>query len=157
MRRSGPILALAAATLMGGCAYDPYTRSYEPCCYFYPYGYYGYPPPTAVPYGYPPGAYGAPPPQSPPPPQPGAGYGPAPPGPRPGPTGAAPHIGLAERFAAANTTHDGRLTREQAAAGMPMVARRFDAIDVGHKGYVTLPEIRAFLAQRRPQGATRED
>jgi len=57
---------------------------------------------------------------------------------------------LAARFAAANTTHDGRLTREQAeAGGMKMVARYFDAIDVSHRGYVTLPEIRAFAQAHR--------
>ncbi|MBC8862924.1 EF-hand domain-containing protein, partial [Escherichia coli] len=32
---------------------------------------------------------------------------------------------LQTRFANANTTHDGKLTREQAAAGMPMVAQHF--------------------------------
>ena len=49
-------------------------------------------------------------------------------------------------------TNDGRLTREQAEADMPMVARNFDAIDVEGKGYVTLPELQAFLAQRRVAG-----
>jgi hypothetical protein len=151
MRRSGPILALAAAVL-GGCAYDPYTGTYVPCCayYGYPYGYYRYPAP------YDPGVY----PPGPPPGQPGAEYAPAPgpppgpPGQPAGPPGAPAHGGgLAQRFAAANVTHDGRLTREQAAAGMPNVARQFDAIDTAHKGYVTLEEIRAFMAQRRPQGA----
>ena len=56
------------------------------------------------------------------------------------------------RFAAANVTNDGRLTREQAEAAMPLVAQNFEAIDVGGKGYVTLPEIRAFMAQRRAAG-----
>ena len=51
-------------------------------------------------------------------------------------------------------THDGRLTREQAQAGMPMVARNFATIDVEHKGYVTLPEIRTFAAERRVRGQT---
>jgi hypothetical protein len=32
---------------------------------------------------------------------------------------------------------------------MPFVAQNFDAIDVEGKGYVTLEEIRAFLAERR--------
>ena len=60
--------------------------------------------------------------------------------------------GLAQRFATANVTHDGRLTREQAETGMPRVARNFDSIDIEHKGYVTLPEIRAFAAERRAAG-----
>ena len=96
---------------------------------------------TAPPPGQP-GAYPPSPPESEPlpPPRPGAAaYPPGPPG------------GLRQRFAVANVTHDGRLTREQAQADMPMVARHFAAIDVDHKGYVTLPEIREFAAQRRAE------
>lgn len=52
------------------------------------------------------------------------------------------------RFASANTTRDGKLTREQAAAGMPMVASHFDEIDTRHDGYVTLPQIEAFARER---------
>jgi hypothetical protein len=55
---------------------------------------------------------------------------------------------LQTRFANANTTRDGKLTREQAQAGMPMVARHFDEIDTHHAGYLTLPQIEAFMAQR---------
>jgi hypothetical protein len=55
---------------------------------------------------------------------------------------------LQGRFASANTTQDGKLTRQQAAAGMPMVARYFDAIDTTKSGYVTLPQIEAFMQQR---------
>jgi len=55
---------------------------------------------------------------------------------------------LQTRFANANTTHDGKLTRTQAAAGMPMVAKHFDEIDTQRAGYVTLPQIEAFMAQR---------
>jgi hypothetical protein len=55
---------------------------------------------------------------------------------------------LQSRFAAANTTQDGKLTRQQAAAGMPMVARYFDQIDTARAGYVTLPQIEAFMQQR---------
>ena len=63
---------------------------------------------------------------------------------------------LALRFAAANVTNDGRLTRQQAAAGMPLVAQNFDAIDIDGKGYVTLAEIQAFMAQRRAAGGQPE-
>jgi hypothetical protein len=60
-----------------------------------------------------------------------------------------------ERFQSANTTGDGHLTLAQAQAGhMPMIVRNFDAIDVQHKGYVTLQDIRAYRQQMR---ATRED
>jgi hypothetical protein len=34
---------------------------------------------------------------------------------------------------------------------MPLVAQNFDAIDIDRKGYVTLPEVRAFAVQRRAE------
>ncbi|WP_028227990.1 EF-hand domain-containing protein [Paraburkholderia ferrariae] len=55
---------------------------------------------------------------------------------------------LQTRFASANTTHDGRLTRAQAQAGMPMVARHFDEIDTQQQGYVTLAQIEDFMRQK---------
>jgi hypothetical protein len=64
------------------------------------------------------------------------------------------------RFEAANTTHDGHLTLEQAQAGhLPMIAKNFSAIDKDGKGYVTLSDIQAWrharAEQRRAtQGAT---
>jgi hypothetical protein len=138
MRRIAALLALTlVASVLAGCVYDPYTGTWVPCCNYYGNPYYRYPyyryPPPYYPYGYPPGPY-MPPPQ----PQPGAyrQQGDA----------------LSQRFAAANVTHDGRLTREQAAAGMPLVAQDFDAIDLDRKGYVTLPEVRAFAAQRADAG-----
>ncbi|MDE2199908.1 MAG: hypothetical protein KGJ41_12890 [Rhodospirillales bacterium] len=55
-----------------------------------------------------------------------------------------------QRFARANTTHDGHLTREQAQAGrMRAVVSHFDAIDRGHKGYVTEADLRAYAKARR--------
>jgi hypothetical protein len=56
---------------------------------------------------------------------------------------------LQERFAAANTTHDGKLTKQQAELGMPRVAQHFDQIDTQKVGYVTLPQIEQFLATQR--------
>jgi hypothetical protein len=148
MRRGAAILALTAAALaLGGCVYDPYSGLLLPCCGYYGYGYgYGYPyayryPAPYSPYGYPTGPYGAP----------QAGQ----PSPYQGQPGAATSLQggtLAQRFAAANVTHDGRLTREQAQAGMPLVAENFDAIDIDQKGYVTLPEIRTFVARQRAAG-----
>ncbi|WP_322032543.1 EF-hand domain-containing protein [Paraburkholderia sp. J76] len=55
---------------------------------------------------------------------------------------------LQGRFAAANTTHDGKLTREQAQAGMPMVAQHFDEIDAQKAGFVTLAQIEDFMRAR---------
>jgi hypothetical protein len=51
-----------------------------------------------------------------------------------------------EQFRAANTTHDGKLTPQQAEAGnMPFVAKHFSEIDTTNKGYVTLREIGAYI------------
>ena len=141
MRRGAATLALAVgAWLLGGCVYDPYTGMLQPCCSYYPYAY-RYPAPY-YPYGYPAGPYGALPMA-----QPGAYQG---------SQGAAAYSAqgdtLAQYFAAANVTHDGRLTRQQAAAGMPWVEQNFDAIDFDQKGYATLPEIRAFEARQRTAG-----
>jgi hypothetical protein len=54
-----------------------------------------------------------------------------------------------ERFTAANTTHDGHLTLDQAKTGYRTVARHFAAIDTGHKGYVTEDDIRAWEKAQR--------
>ncbi|MEM5386504.1 EF-hand domain-containing protein [Paraburkholderia phymatum] len=55
---------------------------------------------------------------------------------------------LQQRFAAANTTHDGKLTLAQAQTGMPRVAQHFGEIDTQKQGYVTLGQIEQFMAQR---------
>ncbi len=58
------------------------------------------------------------------------------------------------KFEAANTTHDGRLTREQAqAGGLAGIAYHFNQIDADHKGYLTLQDIKAFRRARRAQMA----
>lgn len=54
---------------------------------------------------------------------------------------------IAERFAAADTNHDGQLTLAEAEAGMPRVAANFNKIDADQSGMVTLAEIQA-LADR---------
>ena len=54
---------------------------------------------------------------------------------------------IAERFAAADTNHDGKLTLAEAEAGMPRVAANFSKIDADGSGTVTLAEIEA-LADR---------
>ena len=60
------------------------------------------------------------------------------------PVHAATHLSLHQRFEQANTTHDGHLTLEQAKLGMKSVARKFDAMDKDHKGYVTEADIHAY-------------
>ena len=54
------------------------------------------------------------------------------------------------RFEAANTTHDGKLTLDQAkAANMVRIVRNFDAIDAQHRGYVTMQDIAAYRRAQR--------
>jgi Ca2+-binding EF-hand superfamily protein len=52
------------------------------------------------------------------------------------------------KFQAADVNHDGKLTLEEAKAGMPRVAKAFDKIDVEKRGYVTLEQIQAFVGKR---------
>jgi hypothetical protein len=63
---------------------------------------------------------------------------------------------MAERFNAADSNHDGKLSLDEAKAGMPMVARRFDEIDTGHTGAVTLDQLNAYaqahMGQRQHGG-----
>lgn len=65
---------------------------------------------------------------------------------------------IEERFTAANTTHDGKLTLEQARSGrLRAVARDFDQIDSTKRGYVTIEEIKAHQSsQRAARRAARE-
>lgn len=51
---------------------------------------------------------------------------------------------LAERFKMADVNHDGKLTREEAQAGMPGAYNHFDKIDRKNKGYVTEKEVGAY-------------
>ena len=57
---------------------------------------------------------------------------------------------LQQHFDAANTTHDGHLTKEQAsAAKWTYVNKHFDAMDTAHKGFVTVSDVHAFSATAR--------
>jgi hypothetical protein len=57
---------------------------------------------------------------------------------------------LAQRFAAANATHDGHLTRDQAtAAKWHYIIHHFTQIDAGDKGYITMDDIHAFAKAQR--------
>jgi Ca2+-binding EF-hand superfamily protein len=55
---------------------------------------------------------------------------------------------IAAMFQAADVKYDGKLTLEEAKAGMPRVAEAFDTIDVEKKGYLSLEQIQAFAAKR---------
>jgi hypothetical protein len=54
------------------------------------------------------------------------------------------HLTMEQRFQAANVTHDGHLTEEQAETGYKSVAKHFAAIDKDKKGYVTEDDIHAY-------------
>ena len=56
---------------------------------------------------------------------------------------------LQKRFAAADKNGDGKLTRDEAQAGMPMVYKHFDEIDKAKAGSVSMADIAAFARDRR--------
>ena len=60
-----------------------------------------------------------------------------------------PRVSMDQRFANANTTHDGHLTLEQAKAGYPTVAKHFTQIDTAKRGYITEDDIRAWEKAER--------
>ena len=63
-----------------------------------------------------------------------------------------PHHGRVtwtQKFAQANSTHDGHLTAEQAKAGYSSLFRHFAEIDTGNKGFVTVDDVKAWHKQRR--------
>lgn len=53
---------------------------------------------------------------------------------------------MESKFAAADKDGDGKLTREEAKAGMPRVYSNFAKIDQGGKGFVTVEDIKAAMA-----------
>lgn len=63
---------------------------------------------------------------------------------------------FAERFAAADANHDGKLTREEAQAGMPDVYTHFSEIDRKKKGYVTQKQIGQWYGLRFKEKQARQ-
>ncbi len=53
------------------------------------------------------------------------------------------------RFAAADKNGDGKLSKDEAKAGMPFIYKRFDEIDKGHTGSVTMADIALYAKQMR--------
>ena len=88
---------------------------------------------------------------------------PAPPAPAaapaaPAPARAKPHrMSWKERFARANVTHDGHLTRQQAEQGYRTIARHFAEIDASKKGYITVEDIAAWHKLQRAMHHHRQD
>ena len=64
---------------------------------------------------------------------------------------------FAETFAAADTNHDGKLSREEAEAGMPEVYKAFDKIDTRKKGAITQKQIGAYFAAKAKQKAAAQN
>src|SRR5690349_4106733 len=64
---------------------------------------------------------------------------------------------LEEKFKAADANHDGKLSKDEAKAGMPKVYEHFDEIDTGKTGFVTLDQVKADVAktmkERKHKGA----
>ena len=56
---------------------------------------------------------------------------------------------FAERFKAADKDGDGALTRAEAEAGMPRLAKHFDQIDSAKTGRITQEQVRSFMTEQR--------
>lgn len=53
-----------------------------------------------------------------------------------------------KNFDVADKNRDGKLTRTEAQSGAtPFIANHFDAMDTGHKGYVTKTDVHAYIKQ----------
>jgi len=93
--------------------------------------------------------------QPPPPPQPGGYDAPAMPGAADrGPSGHDAEMmqKFRMRFDTANTTHNGRLTLQQAeASNMRSIVKHFNEIDTQHVGYVTFNEVMAWKMDQMAQ------
>ncbi|HEX4479232.1 MAG TPA: EF-hand domain-containing protein [Rudaea sp.] len=61
---------------------------------------------------------------------------------------------MREKFDAADLDHDGLLTRDEAAKGLPRAAKHFDEIDVNHDGKLSMQEVAQYL---RSKHAAREE
>ena len=56
---------------------------------------------------------------------------------------------MRERFEAADTDHDGLLSRDETAKGLPHLSKHFDAIDTNHDGKLSIQEIAVFMRNKR--------
>ncbi len=73
------------------------------------------------------------------------------------PTTAEAKAFIAERFKAADTNHDGKLTRDEAKEGMPQVYKNFSKIDSLKRGYVTERQIGAYWEARTKEQMQKEN
>lgn len=56
---------------------------------------------------------------------------------------------MKERFAAADSDHDGYVSREEAEKGLPRIAPHFDDADTNHDGKLSQDEIATYLRSLR--------
>lgn len=54
---------------------------------------------------------------------------------------------IADRFAACDKNHDGKLTKQEAKGCMPRIYDHFSYIDSDNKGYVTLAQIQQMASR----------
>ena len=54
---------------------------------------------------------------------------------------------MLERLKAADTNGDGKISREEANASLPGIAKNFDAIDTNKDGFITKEEMQAFFGR----------
>jgi hypothetical protein len=54
-----------------------------------------------------------------------------------------------QKAKAADKNGDGKLTKAELEAGMPRIAKGFDMMDADRKGYVSLDQIKIFVAARQ--------
>jgi hypothetical protein len=52
-------------------------------------------------------------------------------------------------FAAADKNGEGKLTRDEAKAGMPFVYQHFDEIDMAHTGAITMADLAVYAREKR--------
>ncbi len=57
----------------------------------------------------------------------------------------------AERFRAADTNHDGQISRAEADASLPRIAKRFTQLDSNGDGQLSADEFRAAMERARAQ------
>ncbi|CAG2136323.1 EF-hand domain-containing protein [Cupriavidus numazuensis] len=64
---------------------------------------------------------------------------------------------ISDRFKAADANHDGKLSRDEAKAGMPQVYKNFSKIDSLKRGYVTERQIGAYWESKTKEQMQKEN
>jgi Ca2+-binding EF-hand superfamily protein len=72
------------------------------------------------------------------------------------PAGAPEHGAALERLRAADTNGDGLISRAEAAASLPRIAKHFDEIDANKDGQLSHEELRAYHEAKKAERAKRK-